>query len=553
MFRHTIAPALLACAFSLPAWAGDLSVQTSPDSVTIYPSGARVLRKGQADLPAGPQTLVMEDLPAGLDPESLRLKMEGPKGTTVFEVKLREAFSSEEKAAKRAKLEAQVQALEDQKTDSADRIASRKAEAEILKALADKAATKSGSESGAKVSELAASVGQVGKRLESLALAVRQEERSQRQLERRLAALKAELDQIGHAELKTRVAAVEVELAQAGPCRFELSYFVEEASWAPRYDLRLAASDKEPKVELDFLAELRQQSGEAWDNVALSLSTALPLQDSQVPDPTQWWLDYRYPVSAAPMRMMLGAARSKSKAMAEEAPAAALAPAPQAPAFEQASDSAAQVQDQGVSALFTVKRRASVPSMDQSQRVTIAKSTLPATLKLVAVPRLSPAAFLEAKIVYTGEAPLLAGPAQLFRDGDLAGIANLPLTMPGEAFDLGFGMDEHIKVSRKRRTQKSGSAGLFNGKDKRSYDWDIKVANYHDGPRDIEVREQLPRSRQDGIKVTALELDPKPSAEDPLKPGLLRWDLTLAKGQEQALRLRYEVRWPEDKLVTGLE
>jgi uncharacterized protein (TIGR02231 family) len=524
------------------AWAGN--VKTAPDEVTVYPAGATVLRVGKADLPAGAQKVLFEGLPAGLREESLRLKAQGPKGTIVYGLKLREAFSDQDQVKRRMDLEAKIQDLEDRKADLSDRIASHKSEADILKSLAEKAASKA--ESGARVSELALSVGSVGKRLESLAAASRVDERGQRTMDKKLVALKAELGLDGPGQTTTRVVEAEIELAEAGACRFELVYFVDQASWTPRYDLRLKASEKEPKVELDFLAELRQFSGEDWSDVSLKLSTARPTLDSQVPDPTQWWLDYQtnQPVYRSAMSNASGFARPQAQAMEMSKKKTEL--------FEEAQAPTATVQDLGPAMLFGVKRRVSLPSMNQGQRVAIARSEHAAELLLVAVPRLASAAYLEANIQYSAEQPLLPGPAQLFLDGDLSGQVQLPSTGPGEKFKLGFGMDERIKVSRKRRAQKDGQ-GFFSAKNKRNYDWDIKVANYHEGPRDIEVREQLPRSRQSDIKVSSSELDPKPLAEDPEKPGLLRWSLKLKKGEEKNLRLRYEVTWPENQRVGGLE
>jgi uncharacterized protein (TIGR02231 family) len=543
--------AALALGLCLSHNAFAISVPTAADQVTVYPAGARVVRLGKAELPSGVQTVLFAGLPASLREDSLRLRVEGPKGTTVYGLKLREAFSEQQQPKQTEALAEKIQALQDERTDLADRIATNKSEADILRVLADKGAAKASNESGAKVAELAGAVHTVGLRLGALAAEARKLERAQRDLDKKLAALQAEQSQGGGGGTSTRVAEAEMELAQGGACSFEIEYFVDQASWSPRYDLRLRASDKEPKVELDFLAQVQQTSGEDWNDVQLSLSTARPSSDSQVPDPTQWWLDYENQRPAVNSNLMFMSAK-KSSVTRSEVPSASFLGLPQDKSYA-AADAVAQVEDLGPATLFNVKRRTKIPSVGQGQRVTIAKSEHPVDLHLVVVPRLSPAGFLEAKIHYGGETPLLPGPAQLFRDSDLAGQVMLPSTVPGESFDLGFGMDERVKATRKRRAQKTGSAGFLGMQGKRAYDWDIKISNFHEGEREIEVREQLPKSRQDGIKVSSLELDPKPLEEDPQKPGLLTWNLKLKKGEEKALHLRYEVKWPEDQRVTGLE
>lgn len=527
--------------------AAPLDVPSAPAEVTVYPQGAQVLRRGSVPLEAGEQTLLLSGLPGSLREDTLRLSVTGPQGTQVLGLRLRQAFGAQEAQAHRRELLERLQGLKDDKDDLADRISARQAEAEILKSVASKDAGKA--LDAKSLGGLAEGAAAVGRRLAALAQADRKDQRAQRGLDEKMKALQAEIDNGGPGGTLTRAAEADLKLPAAGTVTLTLSYFVDGAGWSPRYDLRLHAADAKPSAELDFLAELQQHSGEDWKGVKLSLSTARPSQDSQVPDPTQWWLDYVQPMpyrNSAMMMKKAGAARSE---MEDDAPAAAAS----VMAAEPAAYQQAQTRDLGPATLFEVPRKQDIPSDAQAHRVSISSGRYPAELTLVAVPRLSPAGFIEAKILYQGAQPLLPGPAQLFRDGDLAGQADLAYTAPGEALTLGFGQDERIKVERIRNVQKAGSGGLFSGKDQLRYDWTLKVSNYHTGSRSIEVREQLPRSRQDGIKVNAVDLDPKPLPESAETPGLQVWKLELKAGESRSLRFSYEVKWPDDKRVQGLE
>jgi uncharacterized protein (TIGR02231 family) len=542
LFRH-LGLALLALPLSLAA--GKIDVTTAASEVTVYPQGARVLRTGKAEAGAGEQTLVLAGLPGGLREDSLRVSVQGPAGTRVLGLRLRPAFSDKDTEARRQALQDQIQGVQDAKDDSQDRANAKQAELEILRAVAGKEAKAFGAGSLAGLETGAAGL---GKRIAALNAGIRAETREQRKLDAKIKALQDELNSQGPGGTMTRVAEADLDLSGAGEVAVELTYFSDQAGWSPRYDLRLKAADEKPTAELDFLAELRQASGEDWKGVKLALSTARPTVDSQVPDPSNWWLDYAYE-----RRFMLKSAARGAMPMAEAAGAAAPPPgdAAEKDALETASYANAQTQDLGPATLFTVGHRQDIPSDNQAHRVAISSGTHPAELSLVVVPRLSPAGYIEAKIQYKGEQPLLAGPVQLFRDSDLAGQAYLSYTAPGETLTLGFGQDERIKAERVRQKQSSG--GGWTGKDHVQYAWAIKVSNFHQGPRTVEVREQLPRSRQDAIKVTALQVEPKAEPEDPAKPGLLTWKLDLKAGQSQTLKLGYEVKWPEDKRVTGLE
>jgi hypothetical protein len=67
---------------------------------------------------------------------------------------------------------------------------------------------------------------------------------------------------------------------QAGTVR--LGYLVGAAFWQPQYRLRGAANDA--PVRLEYLAAVVQQTGEAWTNARITLSTARPSLDAALPD-----------------------------------------------------------------------------------------------------------------------------------------------------------------------------------------------------------------------------------------------------------------------------
>jgi uncharacterized protein (TIGR02231 family) len=204
---------------------------------------------------------------------------------------------------------------------------------------------------------------------------------------------------------------------------------------------------------------------------------------------------------------------------------------------------------------FQILTRRDIPSDGSDHRVGVAQNSHPVKLTLVAVPRLSQAAYLEAKVTYGGDQTLLAGTAQLFRDGDFVGTTDLEAKAPGESFDLGFGQDDQIHVERKAMKDEEGKAGgIFDiNKGERRYRWVTTIANYHVGAREVEVREQLPRSRQQNIEVSAGELKPAPALEDKDKPGLTVWKLVLGPKEKTKVDFAYNVKFPAGTQVSGLE
>src|SRR5258708_37070953 len=105
---------------------------------------------------------------------------------------------------------------------------------------------------------------------------------------------------------------------------------------------------------------------------------------------------------------------------------------------------------------FSIPTRKDIPSDGSDHRVGVAQNSHPVQLTLVTVPRLSQAAYLEAKVTYGGEQTLLAGETQLFPDGGFMGTTDLEAKAPGGAFDLGFGQEEQRHVGRKAVKEDKG-------------------------------------------------------------------------------------------------
>jgi uncharacterized protein (TIGR02231 family) len=435
---------------------------------------------------------------------------------------------------------------------------SRTAEINLLKALADKG-SKSASEQAisrpSAILDFTSSAKAVGIRIGLLTALNRKDERAMNAIDDQISALNKELSQGNSPGKEKRTAEADLELPDAGLTHFTLTYQVTQASWKPLYDLRLNTEGEKPSLSLDFNAGIRQNTGEDWDGVLLTLSTVRPTEGTQVPDPTNWWLDYvQYRKREGRLKASLGMnfQADIAESAVEPAPMASNMEKPMLPPAQVVT---AQTIQSAFAMNFSIPVGRDVPSDGTEHRVAIAQNSQTVDLNLVAVPRLSQAAYLEAHVTYGGEQALLSGDAQLFRNGDFVGTTNLEPKSPGETFDLGFGQDEEVRVERKMaKNQEGGSGDLFDtNKGERQYRWVTTVTNYHSGPQTIQVREQLPRSRQKDITVEQTQVQPKPLDEDVDQPGLERWNLVLGPKEKGKITFGYKVKYPYDVRVTGLE
>jgi uncharacterized protein (TIGR02231 family) len=536
------------------AWAASIPVSTHPSEVTVFPAGAKVVRVGQMDLEAGASTVAFRNLPSELDEASVRLEVSGPKGTKFLGLHFGEKFSPETVQKRQRELEAKIRDLEDKKADLTDQMAARQSEMDILKNLGQKDSDQTASGLRGGLKELPDSLAKIGKRLGDLAIANRRDSNKGRAMDDEVNALKRQLGQQGPGSREQKAAEADLELAEAGAVSFRLSYQVPSARWSPVYDVRLKDMEGRPEGVIAMSADVRQNTGEDWSGVNLTLSTVRQTNVSQLPDPTNWWLDYQPPVQA----------------YAPSAGAAA-PPAPAAMAFDRsnAKMSLSNFENMGNISLpaeiqfantlegnysisFAIKRSLDIPSDNTSHRVAIAETSHQATLSLMSAPRLQRAAYLQAEVHYQGEQPLLPGPAYLFQGDQYAGQLNMDAVAPGQTFHLSLGQDDQIKVKRELLKQRTGQ-DFWTSDGARNYDWLITVSNYHRDQREIEVQEQLPKSRQADIKVVPGDMEPKPLEEDKNRPGLQRWVLKLPSGGSQEIHFRYQVKYPSNQRIIGME
>jgi len=532
LLAFTAAPASLSAA---------VEAKLKPVAVTVYPDSALVERSGEAKCGRGQVTVAVPGVPADVDDLSVRCDVAGPAGTRFYGVRVSRIFSPEVTEPRARGLLDQIQVLMERKEDLADRITARKAEMEILTSLGKESA-----KGGANVGNIAESTKGVGTRLAVLMSESRKDDREMRELDKKITTLRAELGQTGQITRESKTVEADLELPSDGTVKIGLAYLVRRCGWTPVYDLRLDTGGKKPKLNLSFAANIRQGTGEDWDGVNLVVSTARPSEGGQVPDPTNWWLDFQ-----PPPRPYYGRAAKLASAPSAKREEAGFASEDKAVPVEM--EEAATVRSE-FATTYAIARPAVIPSDGNAHRVGITESTHDVEVTLVAVPRLVQAAFIEAEVAYDGEQQLLPGPAGLFRDGQFAGTVPLGSVAPGEKFRISLGRDANVKVERKLINQKAAGGGFLGWtKAQRRYNWVTTVSNYHPGVRTVEVREQLPRSRQKDIVVEPLDLSPEPLTERQDQPGLKRWRLDIAPKGTAKVTFSYLVKFPEGSRIYGLD
>jgi len=228
---------------------------------------------------------------------------------------------------------------------------------------------------------------------------------------------------------------------------------VSEASWAPRYSIRADLPAK--KVSIEYDAVLVQRSGEDWDDVELTLSTAQPMVAANPPIVQPIWVDvYKPPPPAAPVAAEPAFRRSVGGVLSGGAPAEAAKDAEADKRFDVADEmrrvsADAAVAGAGSAVSYKVPRAVTVKTRsDREQRTRVATVDATTEFVYVAQPMLTEAVYLRGRVANKSPYQLLPGPVQVFVGGDFVWPTNLSSIAPGGTTDLFFGIDRSLRAKR---------------------------------------------------------------------------------------------------------
>lgn len=531
-----------------PVRAADVPASSAIDAVTVYPDGASVTRIVTLDLPAGDHSAVLKDFPLTLDPSSLRVEGEAGAKLTIGAIDARPPRAAP--PVNLPELDKRIEALRDQRADLQGAIDSAAARRKFAERFAEASPAGIGDKGEARpIAEWRAAFTAVAEEVATADTAIRDAERKQRELDREIARLEADRAQKPPSKLEVRI---ELAAAAATKATLRVTYAVRNARWAPLYDARLdtGAKDRKPALELVRRAEITQNTGEDWSNVALAVSTVRTARGGKAPDLNSLVVQYPQPpraLGASSLSGSMDAARMQRSVSVP--PPAAPAPKMAEAVSERAEEQQAAAEVSGFQVVFKIPGRVSLGASEGAKSLRVSSAAIAPDLAVRAVPVLDPTAFLEASFKQTEDAPLLPGRVAIYRDGVFVGRGQMTAAAKDETVRLGFGADDKIKIERTTIKRNEGSAGLIvttSKTDERSFKTTIR--NGHDFPIRVAIEDQLPVSENEDIQVEMLSSSTAPTTTNLRdKRGVLEWAFEAKPGEVRDISFAWRVRWPKDK------
>ncbi|MBC8173590.1 MAG: DUF4139 domain-containing protein [Chitinophagales bacterium] len=335
---------------------------------------------------------------------------------------------------------------------------------------------------------------------------------------------------------------VSVIADQATTGKIEINYITYNAGWYATYDIR--ATEISLPVELTYRANIWQQTGIDWKNVKLTCSTGNPLLNNTIPVLNSWYLGYYQEIYqelydkdygedvnvTAPSSAEANDLQKKTRIYLDEKPA----------------QSAADYTQQNMmlaTTEFEVKLNYTIPSDGKGHAVALQTKQLKSDYSYLIVPKIDAGAFLIAKITEWENISLLPGIANIYFRNTYMGKTNINPLALNDTLQVSLGRDNSIEVKRTQIADKSKDR-IIGTNNTKTLAYEIEVRNGKANEIEIVVKDHIPVSQDDDIKVEVTDIDGGLLDEN---TGIVTWAKKLKPKEKETYQLEFEITYPKNK------
>ena len=565
--KKLVLPVLLFC-LSLPtaAPAEKFTAESKITAVTVYANRAAVTRTAKVKIPKGAHEVVFENLPAQLAGDSLRVEGSAVADVTLGALAHEQVVSKELTSAKERELTDALQLLQDKVELEKIEIFALNERLAALQKIGDTAPRVIYEDFAPQKFDpdvWAETSANVQNEISEVLRLRHGREMAMRILNEAVQKTSTELRSQKTGQKTSYKVTVPLESAGAGELTLALTYQVNNASWQPLYDARLDTEDG--GLELVQYGAVKQLTGEDWEGVSLTLSTAQPNRGTSPPPFRTGWLEHEKNMTADAYRKAVEDTNVRRAEIAKQIGGAAL-PTPigqvqgqldmsrAAPQKKQARFVPAEIETGGLVAEYRIVGPATILSDNTESKLMVGGFDIESTLEVHIQPQKTTEAFLVARGKLKGETPVLPGAVSLFRDGAFIGKTRFPLLRPGERHDLSFGIDDRISVKRNTLKDESKEGGLIIKDSIIERHFVTELQNLRQRSVTVRLREIIPVSKSGDVKIAILPDKTTAGYKTDVDhmPGLTEWVFPLPAGEKKEALLGWRITWPKEQKLSGL-
>lgn len=538
------------------ALAEDIQAQSVISKVTVYPDSALLTRAASLKLSPGEYKVIFPNIIPEVDENSLRVTASDTAAVRLFGAQLKREYLKELPSEQVQQLKDQIQKMQDEykALENQQQVLSEtKNFLDSLRIFTHDQLPKDLITKVPSAKELDETYGFLGSKLKENYSQVLENELKKRDLSEKISAARRQLAEMsGSVQKLKRSITVDVEVLKASTFELSISYLVGGAYWQPVYDARAAFDRSE--VELVSHGIVRQSTGEDWQDVEMTLSTAKPAIGGRMPYVEPWFLRPYIPrpamvAESMPMKGMMQRQAFNKEALDKDEMAVGGVELEEKAKY-------AVVEQKGIAVAYKLPRKATVKCDGSDNKLAVSSQILKGDFEYSSFPRAILTAYLGSRVTNADNLQLLAGRVNIFLDGDFVGISSIDNIGPAEQFDLYLGADENVKVKRdlvEKKVDETLIGGIPSPTKKTTFKYKLTVENYKSKNIMVKLFEAMPVSEDDRIKVKIDKVSVEPVKKDwKDRKGVWLWELSLAPKAKQEIFYTYTVEHPRDMQVEGL-
>lgn len=515
-------------------------------AATVYFNAAEIAQTTTVNLPAGTSEIVVKNVADYINESTVRIG--APASLTVLSVQFTTNYISEYEPDETSPVIKNVRDSITLVKKEVEKTATLKASEYKVLELLDKNNQVYGQESGLNVAELVKMVDYYKAKRNETANTINTLTDKEKKLGELLVKLNSRLEVNTKQAEKTSAGKLVLQVMNdaAGNVPLEISYLTTNASWVPFYDLR--AYNTATPISMLYKAQVVQQTGIDWKNVALTLSSGVPSQSNNVPELNPWFLKNSVSFIQSLQGQVSGLTIStgsedldKEKDELSEVVVKEYRTTSRPRSNVAVTTIDTDITENQLSVSFAIDIPYDIASNGKKHSVTLKEIKLPATYRHYAVPKVDKDAFLMAEIDDYSKYNLLKGEANIIFDGLYAGKTFIDPGQTTDTLKLGMGRDRKITIEREKVVEKSGTRFLSSRKEQ-TFTYDITLRNNKKEAASIVLKENYPISTNKDVEIELLESS---GARIDKETGMLQWELNLKPGQTTKLRIAYKVRHPK--------
>ncbi|MBL7943225.1 MAG: mucoidy inhibitor MuiA family protein [Flavobacteriales bacterium] len=518
------------------------TVSSKITDVTVFLQGAQITQVANVSLKAGQNELVFNNLTASLDPNSVAV--DGNPGFTILSVQHRINYLATQQTT--PEIEAVMDSLDEAQMKLKEQLALRSVYSEEKQLLVSNRSIK-GDDAVLLPEDLADMADFYRSRLKELEYKMLEIFEKEKELNEEIQRLQNALNNLNARKGQNpSEIVVMLDVVKAATVPVAVSYTTYNAGWFPVYDLR--SEEINSPIDLIYKAKIYQSTGADWDNVNLVVSTGNPSAGGQAPALTPWYLYIYDPKPITYDR------KEKYGEADKERPAVPQAGVVMEDSYQwnvtddMTMANYTQVEASGVTVEFKIGIPFDVPSDNQQYDVELQRSSVKANYEYIVIPKLDNDAFLRAQLTDWAQYNLLPGESNIYFKGTYVGKGYIDPAMANDTLDLSLGRDKSLIVKREMLKDFSKTAS-FGGKNQVTKAYEISVTNNKKVAVPVTIEDQIPISQNADIEVEYEELS---GGQLDAANGTVTWKQTLQAGETLKKQIRFNVKFPKKKLVSGI-